>query len=162
MLNTEKCKQLIEFSQMIEILCDKYRDSYDKEISEQIESRDPNIFVWIPSIILLKSLFKEDSNICINIFPTLFDSKSESGKLYYHLQNSLKEFEGSCRDTYELYNNLEKLILLEEYENEVDKVKAVIKSTNIDDFLRNIKNLAMQMQRINPLEWNNFIDLAMN
>jgi len=60
---------------MIDILCDKYRDTYDKEISEQIESRDPNIFVWIPSIILLKSLFNEDKNICREFFPNLFDKQ---------------------------------------------------------------------------------------
>jgi len=148
---------------MIDILCDKYRDTYDKEISEQIESRDPNIFVWIPSIILLKSLFNEDKNICREFFPNLFDKQSDTGKLYENIKASCKEFEtSSSSDTYELYNNLEKLILLEEYETEVEKIKIRVNSTHVDEFLKKIKMLAMQMQRFKPIEWNNFVDLAMN
>ena len=148
---------------MIDILCDKYRETYDKEISEQIESRDPNIFVWIPSILLLKSLFHEDKNICQEFFPSLFDKKSDTGKLYENIKESNREFEiNSGSDSYELYNDLEKLILLEEYENEVDKIKKKINSTHVEEFLRKIKMLAMQMQRFKPIEWNNFVDLAMN
>lgn len=148
---------------MIDILCDKYRDTYDKEISEQIESRDPNIFVWIPSIILLKSLFNEDQNICAEFFPNLFDMKTETGKLYENIKSSNKEFEiCSSSDSYELYNNLEKLILLEEYECEVEKIKKKINSLHVDEFLKKIKMLAMQMQRFKPIEWNSFVDLAMN
>lgn len=147
---------------MIEILIEKYRNDHDKEISEQIESRDPNIFVWIPSIILLKSLFGEDNNICCEYFPSLYDKTSETGKNFQELNKLLKVFENFCPDTYILYNNLEKLILLEEYEHEVDKIRSVIKSPQLDDFLNKIKLLGMQMQRFKPNEWNNFIDLAMN
>ncbi len=49
LLDKNNYRKLIFFSQLIEILCEKY-----KEFKEEIESRDPSIFVSIPGILILK------------------------------------------------------------------------------------------------------------
>jgi hypothetical protein len=140
LLDTKKYAQLLYFSQMIEILCDKYKD-----LSEQLENRDPNILVWIPSILILKSLDNEDKGICYEFIPNMFSKQDESGKLYCFLK-TIKE---------NLY------VKLSGVEN-VEEIQKFIQKNEIDEFLKNMKILSMQMQRIKPTEWNNFFDLAMD
>ena len=61
-------------------------------------------------------------------------------------------------DSYILYNMLEKSILFDEFQDFQLKINKNI----LYEFDKKIKILAMQLQRIKPSEWNNFIDLAMN
>ena len=152
MLNSEKCTQLINFSQLIEILCEKY-----KELNEQLESRDPIIFVWIPSIVILKSIEKDDKGICMEFNPNMFNPNNESGKVFRELKHLYSLISKDFDDSYLLYNMLEKSILFDEIQ-ELQKVN----KTYLSEFDKKIKILAMQLQRLKPAEWNNFIDLAMN
>jgi hypothetical protein len=153
LLNTDKYRQLLYFSQMIEILCEKYKD-----LSEQLESRDPNIFVWIPSILILKSMYGEDKNICYEYIPIMFDSNDECGKQYIKLKEIKAKLSVIMDDGFDEYNCLEKFIL---YEENQDLMKHIPRS-EADDFLKRMKILSMQMQRVKPSEWNYFFDLAMD
>lgn len=155
LLNNNKYAQLLYFSQMIEVLCEKYKD-----ISEQIDSRDPNIFVWIPSILILKSLDQEEKGICLEFNPTMFNKENESHKNYVYLKNVLENLYKMIDDQYYAYNLIEKIVLFEDQEC-VELEKYVNKST-INEFKKYIKILSMQLQRLKPVEWNYFFDLAMN
>jgi len=152
LLNNNKCNQLINFSQLIELLCEKY-----KELNEQIENRDPNIFVWIPSIVILKSIENDDKGICMEFNPYMYNEKDESGKTFIDLKNVYNLISKDFNDPYVLYNMLEKSLLFDEIQ-ELEKGNKLY----LSEFDKKIKILAMQLQRIKPLEWNNFIDLAMN
>lgn len=52
----KKCNQFLHFSERIEAISEKY-----SQFKEQIESRDAEIFVSIPSILILMSIDKEDT-----------------------------------------------------------------------------------------------------
>jgi len=151
LLNSDKCRQLINFSQIIEILCEKY-----KELNEQIESRDPSVFVWIPSIVILKSIDRDDKGICMEFNPNMFREEDESGKMFRELKNLYGLISTEFNDNYYLYNFLEKSILFDDFNSETVNKKYLYQ------FDKTIKTLAMNLQRMKPTEWNNFIDLAMN
>ncbi len=159
LLNFDKYTQLLFFSQMIEILCEKY-----KEISDQLESRDPSIFVWIPSILILKSLDNEDKLICEEFNPNMFNKDNdESGKVYMYLKNFKDNLYSVVKDQYLAYNLLERLVLFEDKEEIIEQELSVyIDKATLREFTRKLKILSMQIQRSKPTEWNHFIDLAMN
>lgn len=158
LLNVNKYTQLLFFSQMIEILCEKYKD-----ICEQLESRDPSIFVWIPSILILKSMDNEDKGICQEFNNNMFDpEKEDSGKIYQFLKR-FKDSLYNAIDQYQAYNLLERLVLFEDKIEIVEKeLSGLVDALTIKDFSKKLKILSMQLQRVKPGEWNNFIDLAMN
>ena len=158
LLNINKYSQLLFFSQMIEILCEKYKD-----ISEQLESRDPMIFVWVPSILILKSLDKEDKSICFEFNPHMFDPENEeTGKIYTYIKNFKENFYNICGDQYIAYNLLERLVLFEERAETIEHIAKYVDNGVINEFKKKLKILSMQVQRVKPGEWNHFIDLAMN
>jgi hypothetical protein len=143
---------------MIEILCEKYKD-----ISEQLESRDPMVFVWVPSILILKSLDNEDKSICFEFNPHMFDQENEeSGRIYTFVKNFKDNFYTTVKDQYLAYNILEKLVLFEETEDAVELTAKYVSRPIINEFKKNIKILSMQIQRVKPQDWNHFINLAMN
>ncbi len=160
LLDKIKYTQLLFFSQMIEILCEKYKD-----MSEELEAREPWIFVTIPSILILKSLDKEDKNICQEFNPNMFVTENEeSGKPYLFLQNFKDSLYNKIEDNYFAYNLLEKLILYEDkndssIEQELSKYFQI---SSINEFKKKIKILSMQLQRLKPIDWNHFFDMAMN
>jgi len=160
LLDKIKYTQLLFFSQMIEILCEKYKD-----MSEELEAREPWIFVTIPSILILKSLDKEDKNICQEFNPNMFVADNEeSGKPYLFLQNFKDSLYNKIEDNYFAYNLLEKLILYEE-KNDVSIEKELsiyFQISYINEFIKKIKILSMQLQRLKPIDWNHFFDMAMN
>jgi len=138
----------------MDILCEKY-----KEINEQVETRDPNMFVWIPSIIVLRSLEGDDHGICMEYYPNMYDLNTDSGKLYHELIELGNKIGTTIDDKYLLYNSLEKLLLFENNESELSHKLPKGVAT---EFLNKIKILSMNLQRIKASDWNNFIDLAMN
>ena len=74
------------------------------------------------------------------------------------------------KDSYKAYNLFEKLILFENSNNLIEEENIIeILSKNLDkkigtiqDFLKDIKILSMNLQRDNPSEWNEFFELAMD
>jgi len=155
LLNIVKYSQLLFFSQSIEVLCEKYSD-----IAEQLESRDPSIFIWLPSILIIKSFENEDKGICKEFNPTMFSENEESGILYNFLKNFKEILYRTVKDSYKAYNFLEKLVLFEE-RFYPDMLKFISKNL-IDEFQKKIRILSMQMQRYNPTDWNYFFDLSIN
>ena len=81
LLDQDNYSKLIFFSQLIEIICEKY-----KELTELIESRDPSIFVSIPGLLILKSLENEDEGICFSYNVNINKSGSECNRLYSELK----------------------------------------------------------------------------
>jgi hypothetical protein len=151
----DKYGHLLFFSQFIEILCEKY-----DEISDQLESRDPSIFIWLPNILIIKSLENEDKGICKEFNPNMFNENEESGKIYKNLKIFRKMFYENVQDKYKAYNLLEKLAIFEDkYFNEVEKY---VKKSEIKEFQKNLRAISMQMQRYNPTDWNYFFDLSIN
>lgn len=73
--------RLIFFSQLIEIICEKYN-----EVTELIETRDPSIFVSVPGLLILKSLDGEDQGTCFSYNPNLIKEGKECNKIYNELK----------------------------------------------------------------------------
>lgn len=157
LINYENYSQLLYFSQLIDILCDKY-----KEIEEKLECRDPSIFIWLPSIIILKSLEKEDKGICKEFNPSMFNENEENGKIYKAIKDFKENLYSTVKDPYIAYNLLEKFLLFEDDKNIKKDLERYIPLYQIDDFDKKIKILSMQLQRLKPTDWNYFFDLAMN
>ncbi len=156
LLNPEKYSQLLFFSQLIEILCEKY-----DEIAEQLESRDPSIFIWLPSILLIKSFENEDKGICKDFNPNMFNENDDSGALYSYVKNFKENLYIKLKDSYKAYNLLEKMVLFDE-EKYYLEMQNYLQKNLIDEFQKKIRILSMQMQRFNPTDYNYFFDLAIN
>lgn len=154
LLNTEKYGHLLFFSQFIEVLCEKYED-----IQEQLESRDPSIFIWLPNILIIKSLENEDKGICKEFNPPMFNENEESGKVYNKLKKFRKILYDKVKDKYKAYNLLEKLAI---YEDNYSEIEIYVTKEELKDFQKNLRLISMQMQRYNPTDWNYFFDLSIN
>ena len=162
LMNNNKYNQLLFFSQIIEIICEKY-NKYS--IRELIENDDPSIFISLPSILLLKAIYKEDQNICSEYINGLFDKNTESGKLFYDMQLIQKKMKKIIKDKNKTYNLLEKLILFDgtKEQNDIEnELKIYINENIIKEFKNGLTNLSMHLQRYKPTEWNTFFELAMD
>ena len=139
LLDNQKYNQLLAFSQIIEIICEKY-NKYS--IRDLIENNDPCIFVSLPSILLLKAMTKEDQNICKEYITGLYDKNNESGKLFYDIKNKKKQIRDIIGDSNKTYNLIEKSILF-------DGTK---EQTLVDK----------EIEKYKPTQWNQFFQLAMD
>ena len=88
----------------------------------------------------------------------MYNPKEESGKIFKELKELYSLISKDFDDSYVLYNMLERSILFDELQDFVLKVN----KNYLYEFDKNIKILAMHLQRLKPSEWNNFIDMAMN
>ena len=162
LMNKNKFNQLLFFSQIIEIICEKYNHY---SIRELIENNDPSIFISLPSILLLKAIYKEDQNICQEYITGLFDNNTESGNLFYEIKSIQKKMKKVIKDKNKTYNLLEKLILFDntKEQNDIEKeIKLYINESMIKDIKKGLTNLSMHLQRYKPAEWNSFFELAMD
>lgn len=94
LLDQANYERLIFFSQLIEIICEKY-----KELTELIESRDPSIFVSVPGLLILKSLENEDQGICFNYNPNLSSQGKECNRLFNELKNEYEKLKSRLEDS---------------------------------------------------------------
>ena len=162
LMNKNKFNQLLFFSQIIEIICEKY-NKYS--IRELIENNDPSIFISLPSFLLLKAIYKEDQNICKEYINGLFDKNTESGKLFNEIKLIQKKMKSIIKDKNKTYNLLEKLILFDntKEQNIIEKeIKTYINDNMIKEIKNGLTNLSMHLQRYKPSEWNTFFELAMD
>ena len=127
-----------------------------------MECRDPGIFIWVPSIIVLKSLEKEDKGICKEFNPMMFIESEDSGKSYKIIKNFREVLYSKVEDPYVAYNLLEKFVLFEDDDKIRKEMERYVSKESINEFDRKIKILSMQLQRHKPMDWNYFFDLAMN
>lgn len=61
---------------MIEAIGEKH-----KQFADQLEQRDTEIFVIIPSLLILKSIENDDKDICSFFYPDIKDKTSEKGRI---------------------------------------------------------------------------------
>jgi hypothetical protein len=81
-----------------------------KNFSEQLEQRDAEIFLVLPSLLILKSLENDDKDICNFFYPDMQNEESDSGRK----MKNLKQVYESGRDkhgSYDFYNLMEKIII---------------------------------------------------
>ncbi len=64
-----KCTHLIHFSHILETTSEKHQS-----FKEQLDCREAEIFLQIPCLLVLKSLEKEDKNICQYFFAQICHS----------------------------------------------------------------------------------------
>ena len=163
LLDNQKYNQLLAFSQIIEIICEKY-SKYS--IRDLIENNDPSIFVSLPSILLLKAMNKEDQDICKEYITGLFDNNNESGKLFYNIKNKKKQIRNVIGDSNKTYNLIEKCILFDGTKEQEMVDKEIEKYSKIKEVIAEIKkgltNLSMHLQTYKPTQWNEFFQLAMD
>ena len=163
LLDNQKYNQLLFFSQIIEIICEKY-NKYS--IRELIENDDPSIFVSLPSILLLKAMNKEDQNICKEYISGLYDKNNESGKLFYEIKHLKRQIKSIIGDSNKTYNILEKSILFDGTKEQqiIDKeIEKYVKNKEIiTSIKKGLTNLSMHLQRYKPTQWNIFFQLAMD
>ena len=162
LLDSVKYNQLLSFSQIIEIICEKY-SKYS--IRELIENDDPSIFVSLPSILVLKAIYKEDKGICKEYILGLYDKNNESGKLFSEIKQIQKKIKKIINDSNKTYNLLEKLILFDNTKEQAaieKEMKKYIDENMINSIKKGLTNLSMHLQRYKPAEWNTFFELAMD
>ena len=163
LLDNQKYNQLLAFSQIIEIICEKY-NKYS--IRDLIENNDPCIFVSLPSILLLKAINKEDQNICKEYITGLYDKNNESGKLFNNIKNMKKQLRNIIGDSNKTYNIIEKNILFDGTEEQKIVDKEIEKYPKTKEIISQIKkgltNLSMHLQTYKPTQWNEFFQLAMD
>ena len=63
-LDSTRLQQLLHFSQVVEAAADK-----NKQFAKKLAERDTQIFVNIPALLILKTLEKEDKEICKLFYP---------------------------------------------------------------------------------------------
>lgn len=74
-------------SLMIEQACDRHRN-----LKEQVECREADIFMTIPSLLVLRTLEEEkiESSICQRFYPVMFTKGQQSSEKYETLKEEYK------------------------------------------------------------------------
>ena len=137
-------KMLLDFSQLIECLCEKH-----KEVKEKFESMDADIFLIVPSLAILRSL-DDSSKTMYNLYYPEIQSNPKDAEQFAqlkHLYEKMKKTEGE----YFTYNKLEEAILEQgsTINEEINKIE------------HEIKRLAILLQRNKPSDWNLLMETAM-
>ena len=105
-MDSKKCRQLIHFSSVIEATGEKH-----KAFAEQLENRDAEIFVAIPSLLILKSLEGDDKDICTFFNPDMFDKKTSQGQQLENLKKNYETGRIKMGSSFQYYNLIEKILL---------------------------------------------------
>ena len=103
-LENEKCEALIAFSNIIENLAEKYQ-----QFNEALECREADIFIQIPSVLVLCKLDNDDKNICIQFLPNIKQEIKEIG-----LESEFRDWKIEQKERnkgYLYYNVIEKVIV---------------------------------------------------
>jgi hypothetical protein len=149
----KKWNQLLQFSQVLEAMKEKY-----PTFANQIDDRDAEIFVSIPWILVLMGIDHEDKGLWYFFCPDLLKEGTESTIVLKELKEALGGIKIS--ENFELYNIIEKAILDIEL---TDKEKSRLEEEHmkIEVILQKLKWVAMQLSRHDPSEWNLFIDVSL-
>ena len=100
----------------------------------------------------------EDKGLCSQFCPDLFQDSTECNTVLKELKDLLGA--DKISEDYELYNIVEKQILdLELVQKEKDRLNK--EHMKIELILQKIKWLAMQLSRVDPSEWNLFLDVLL-
>ncbi|KAL4504533.1 hypothetical protein ABPG72_009979 [Tetrahymena utriculariae] len=155
-LDPKKCIFLKHFSHIIEATGQKHKD-----FQEQVDCRDADIFLNIPCLMVLKCLNNEDKNICRFFLPQLYEPQgNKHNTMFENLKEEFNAWKQGHIKQYEFHNILEK-ILLGITLNINDQATIGEYNRQVNNIVHKIKQLAMELQRNNPMEWNNFLDAAL-
>ena len=128
---------------MIETTQDKY-----SEFMEMVDCSDPELFLIIPSLIILKSLEGEDKGL-IRCFLTDMDEKGSKHNLQYQtIREKYFSWKSKCsaEGGYLYYNLLE--------------AELIGRKGDLHSLSNCIRALAVELERVNPMEWNNLLTAA--
>ena len=141
---------------MIESTSEKY-----KEFQEKLENRDADVFLMIPSLLILKFLDNDDRGVCVYFFPQVARNKEKAFEIAGELGEEFRRWKGGNEKGYMYYNVIEKVLLgMGLDEEETERVEKGPKEL-VERILRKIKVLAIELERNKPMEWNEFLDAAM-
>lgn len=137
---------------MIEAIGEKH-----KQFADQLEQRDTEIFVIIPSLLILKSIENDDKDICSFFYPDIKDKTSEKGRILEQLK---RNYEAGRKKLggHEFYNLVEKCLIQVPLNDNENK-----KSNELDlerSLIKEIRCLAMCLSRFKPADWNKFLDVV--
>ena len=154
-LNCRRCAQVIYFSSLIESLAEKYSD-----FKEQLECRDAELFISLPGLLVLKCLEGQDKGICRLFFALMFDENDKIGVHWKTLKRaySLGKLASASADYCEI---LERLVLGLRVDPDLRTLAVSTRWDNLDLVVHKIKQIAMQLHRYKPVDWNKFLDVGL-
>lgn len=82
-----------------------------KSFAEQLDNREAEIFVIIPSLLILKSLEGDDKDICSFFNPDMFDKVTSQGKQLVELKKRYETGRLKMGSSFDYYNLIEKCLL---------------------------------------------------
>lgn len=129
-----------------------------KSFSEQLDNREAEIFVIIPSLLILKSLEGDDKDICSFFNPDMFDKNTVQGQQLVTLKKNYEQGRLKMGSSFDYYNLIEKCLLevpLTEKERKSEKEYDIQ-----NKIMKEIKGLSMCLSRFKPADWNKFLDVV--
>ena len=154
-LNSKRCAQVVYFSNLIETLSEKYSD-----FREQLDCRDAELFLSLPGLLVLKCLEDQDKGICRHFFSLMSDETEKIGIHWKTLKRaySLGKLASSSEEYCEL---LERLVLGLKVDPDFRTLAVSQRWDNLDQVVHKIKQIAMQLHRYKPVDWNKFLDVVL-
>ena len=152
-------KKLLNFNIIINVIFEKYKEHNFRIL---FEKKDPVIIINIPSILILDAIDRHSNEIIEEFIPDL-----KNNELFNNLKKKIKKVYQEIGDKFLAYNLLEKLVLFQNIDNNDyyntshEKIKEILTDNELNEFIRDIKSLGLTLQRTNPTDWNEFLELAM-
>ena len=105
-----------------------------------VECSDADVFLIIPCILTLKSLDKDDKNLCKYFLPNLHQIDTKTFRLYFELQKQFQEWKRHALEHYSYYNVIEKMIVGVEL-NEGQREKFESHKELVEKIIGKVKNI---------------------
>lgn len=155
-INSRKCNQLVFLSSIIESTGNKYQ-----VFKEQLECSDSELFVSIPSLIVIKALEDQDRGICKSFCAPIFDETEKVGGVWKRLKRSYKYGKLAASSFTEYTELLTAMALGEPYDQNFRAQVLDSNFDNLDSTVSKIKYLAIELHRHKPTDWNRFLDIIL-
>ncbi|CAG9323865.1 unnamed protein product [Blepharisma stoltei] len=156
-LNSKRYNKVIYLHKLIEKISEKYQN-----FQRQLECSDAELFVIIPSLLVLKTLEEEDKGICRYFCPRMYDENDEIGITWKRLKRNFKLGKLASSSLLEYTELLEMMILGIPINPQLRSEIINPKFDNIDHVVNKIKTLSIAVQRHKPVEWNKFLDIVLS
>lgn len=134
------------FSTIVDAAKDKY-----PQFRELIDYSDPSIFWIIPSLIILRSLEDEDEGLAESFLT--HPNFSHKHHEYLLLKHTYLEEKSHNFRHFSLYNRLESLVISQDQPRSIP--------TPLVALMNKVKELAVSMERINPMDWNDMLGVLL-
>jgi len=155
-LNRKRFEQVVFFSNLIETLAEKYRG-----FREQIECRDAELFLSLPGLLIYRCLEAADHGICSHFFSLMFEETERIGLHWKTLKRAYSRGKLAAFSDQEYKEIVEHMILGIDVDPNQRYQALSQRWDNLDIVLNKIKQIAMEMHRFKPAEWNKFLDVVL-